>query len=227
MDFVLENNNFTFNGEHYVQTEGTAIGSKMGCNYACTYMGEWEEQLLERSALKPVVFLRYIDDIFGVWQHGEEALMDFQKTANEIHKNILVELRYSDSELEFLDVLTKVENNEITSDLYEKETNSHSYLHASSSHPQHIKNSIAYGLSVRAKRICAQEKDFKKHQQEIIQHMTKCGHNRKQVIKQVNRVNTIQRKDLFENKIADKSNKIPLLLNFSKALPNINEIIRK
>ena len=43
MDFVVENNNFIFNGQNYVQTEGTAIGSKMGCNYACTFMGEWEE----------------------------------------------------------------------------------------------------------------------------------------------------------------------------------------
>lgn len=34
--------------------------------------------------------------------------------------------------------------------------------------------------------------------------MTKCGHNRKQVIKQVNRVNTIERKNLFENKVAEK-----------------------
>jgi hypothetical protein len=26
MDMVLENNNFSFNGKHYVQTDGTAIG---------------------------------------------------------------------------------------------------------------------------------------------------------------------------------------------------------
>jgi hypothetical protein len=28
MDMVLENNNFSFNGKHYVQTEGTAIEFK-------------------------------------------------------------------------------------------------------------------------------------------------------------------------------------------------------
>lgn len=104
--------------------------------------------------------MRYIDDIFGVWQHGKAALETFQKTANEIHKNIKVELRFSNNKIEFLDVLTKIENNKISTDLYEKETNSHNYLHASSSHPHHIKNSIAYGLSIRAKRICAKENDF-------------------------------------------------------------------
>lgn len=42
MDTVLENNNFSFNGKNFIQVEGTAIGSKLGSNYACTYMGEWE-----------------------------------------------------------------------------------------------------------------------------------------------------------------------------------------
>jgi len=74
-----------------------------------------------------------------------------------------VELIFSNTHIEFLDVLTRIENNIITTDLHEKETNSHNYLHASSSHPHHIKNSIAYGLSIRAKRICAKEDDFKKH----------------------------------------------------------------
>ena len=42
---VLDNNEFTFEGENYIQKDGTAIGSKLGKNYACTYMGEWEEEV--------------------------------------------------------------------------------------------------------------------------------------------------------------------------------------
>ena len=41
---VLDNNTFQFQGQHYVQTEGTAIGSKLGRNYACTC----EKQTTER-----------------------------------------------------------------------------------------------------------------------------------------------------------------------------------
>ncbi|CAC5399357.1 unnamed protein product [Mytilus coruscus] len=40
MDLVIENNNFSFNGKHFLQTEGTAIGSHLGMNYACTYLGQ-------------------------------------------------------------------------------------------------------------------------------------------------------------------------------------------
>ena len=35
---VLDNNEFDFEGESFVQKEGTAIGSKLGKNYACAYM---------------------------------------------------------------------------------------------------------------------------------------------------------------------------------------------
>ena len=45
MDLVLQNNLFEFDGKRYIQTEGTAIGSKLGKNYACTYLGYWEQKL--------------------------------------------------------------------------------------------------------------------------------------------------------------------------------------
>ena len=44
-DMVLRSNEFIFEGERYLQKEGTAIGSKMGKNYACTYMGKWQKEV--------------------------------------------------------------------------------------------------------------------------------------------------------------------------------------
>lgn len=38
VNIVLDNNNFRFNGNDYLQID--AIGSRLGMNYA--YMGEWE-----------------------------------------------------------------------------------------------------------------------------------------------------------------------------------------
>ena len=47
IELVLDNNNFQFEDRHYLQIDGTAIGSKLGKNYACTYMATWEKQLLD------------------------------------------------------------------------------------------------------------------------------------------------------------------------------------
>ena len=38
---VLDNNNFNLCNKHYIQTNGIAIGSKLGKNFACSYMRKW------------------------------------------------------------------------------------------------------------------------------------------------------------------------------------------
>ncbi|CAC5402835.1 unnamed protein product [Mytilus coruscus] len=77
MDLVIENNNFSFNGKHFLQTEGTAIGSHLGMNYACTYLGQWEENLFQNSNLQPYSYWRYVDDIWGIWEHDLDELKNF------------------------------------------------------------------------------------------------------------------------------------------------------
>ena len=62
LDLVLENNNFSFNDNHYIQREGTAIGSHLGMNYACTFLGDWEKELLQKSEHLPAQYWRYVDD---------------------------------------------------------------------------------------------------------------------------------------------------------------------
>lgn len=81
MDAVLENNNFSFNNKQYIQTEGTAIGSKLGRNYACIYMGDWERILLEQCNIQPLFYVRYIDDIFEIWSGTDADLLHFHKIA--------------------------------------------------------------------------------------------------------------------------------------------------
>ena len=66
--------------------------------------------------------------------------------ANNIHENIKIELRWSRSCIEFLDILVKLENGHIYTDLYSKPTDKHLYLRENSCHPPHTKKSLAYGL---------------------------------------------------------------------------------
>ena len=74
---VLKNNYFDHNGVTYRQTQGTAIGTKFAPSYAILFMGDFEERALENYDLKPWVWWRYIDDIFLVWEHGEQSLLEF------------------------------------------------------------------------------------------------------------------------------------------------------
>jgi hypothetical protein len=63
--YLKSNNNFSFNGKHYLQVEGTAIGSRLGMNYASTYLGVWEQQLLEQSSDKrPMLVYMHLSLLF-------------------------------------------------------------------------------------------------------------------------------------------------------------------
>jgi len=95
---VLENNNFSFNGKHYVQTDGTAICSRLGKNFACCYMRKWEEQL-NSSEVQPLFYKRFIDDDVGLWPHGKLRFKEFEQFMNGIQHNIKVGIKETDKEI--------------------------------------------------------------------------------------------------------------------------------
>ncbi|XP_052233168.1 uncharacterized protein LOC127845994 [Dreissena polymorpha] len=206
IDTVLNNNTISFNGDHYMQNEGTAIGSHLGMNYASTYMGAWETELFSKSNKHPIAYFRFVDDVWGLWTHGLEALKTFHAVANEIHPRIQLELRYSTEQLEFLDTMTSIRKGRLVSDLYTKPTDRHLYLHMDSSHTESTKKAIPYGLGVRLKRICSEETDYKKHRDEIKEQLQKRGYNGRFVETELKKVDNKKRENLLHTKVPSKSN---------------------
>ena len=74
LKLILQENSFEFNGKNYLQTHGTAMGTKMAVAFANIFMGTVESQILRRSALKPLVWKRFIDDIFSIWNINKDGL---------------------------------------------------------------------------------------------------------------------------------------------------------
>ena len=60
----------------------------MASPYAIIFRDSLEEVILSNSILKPLVWWRYTDDIFMMWEHGEEELKKFLKTLNCYHPTI-------------------------------------------------------------------------------------------------------------------------------------------
>ena len=57
-EFVLSNS------DAFQQISGTAIGTKFAPPYACIYMDQVEQKFLAMQINEPLIWLRYIDDIF-------------------------------------------------------------------------------------------------------------------------------------------------------------------
>ena len=83
--FVLKNNYFEFNGEVKHQISVTAIGTKFAPTYVSIFMDEIETNFLDTQEFKPLVWFRYIDDVFFIWTHGKEKLEEFLKDFNNYH----------------------------------------------------------------------------------------------------------------------------------------------
>ena len=225
IDLTLENNNFEFNGKHYLQIDGTAIGSRLGMNYASAYMGEWEKNLLSKT--DPQAYFRYVDDVWGIWLHDQQSLKEFHDLANSIHPRIKVDLRYVYDKIEFLDTLTKIENGFITTRLYEKPTDRHLYLHRKSDHPRSVKKSIPYELAIRAKRISQTVVEYVRERKKIKERLVHIGYKGYEVEVGLKKADVKNRDFLLKhrNKSNSKMTRVPLVLTYCRSLPNIKKIL--
>ena len=105
---VLENSYFEFNYRVFRQKLGTAIGTKFAQAYASLFMNRLEERLLVSWDKIPLVWMRYIDDIFFIWTLGEDCLQEFISYLSSSHRTIKFTSEYSAIALNFLGVSIKV-----------------------------------------------------------------------------------------------------------------------
>ena len=102
-------------------------------------LDKFERDFLGESDIKPWIWWRYIDDIFAIWEHGEESLKTFLEKLNTFHRSIKFTWKYSPKTIDFLDVQESLNEGSISIDLFVKATDTHQYLHASSCHVYHSK----------------------------------------------------------------------------------------
>ena len=107
-------------------------------------MDRLENSFFETQGLKPLVWLRYIDDIFFIWTHSEKELKEFMTELNyfDSSSNIKFTYEYSDKKVSFLDLQVDIVEGKLITSLFVKLTDRHQYLHYSSGHPEHTKRSI-------------------------------------------------------------------------------------
>ena len=160
---VLTLNNFRFNGKNYLQIGGTAMGTRLAPSFANIYMNHFEDIFVYPYPHKPTVWYRYIDDIFMIWDHGPDELNKFIEHLNTSSENIKFTSEISKTELNFLGVRVRVENNHLTTDLYVKPTDRNTYLPYDSAHPRHCMRGLPYGQILRIRRICSRDEDYKSH----------------------------------------------------------------
>ena len=85
---ILKKNSFQFNRRHYLQTHGTATVTKMTVAFANIFMAKKEKGIISKSKIKSLVWKRYIDNVFCLWDTNEDNIKEFVTRANHYHDTI-------------------------------------------------------------------------------------------------------------------------------------------
>ena len=228
LKLILHSMSFNFNGDHYLQIGGMAMGTAVAPNYANLFMDRFETKALNNWPLKPLIWLRFIDDIFMIWPHGEDNLNEFITYLNGIHQTIKFTHESSHTQIDFLDTTVKInDNREIYTTLYEKPTDTHLYLHYTSSHHAPSKTKGPYGQFLRLRRICTYDIDFEQNSEKLIQYYLKRGYPEQSLRKHYTRACRYKEDDLLDV-IEKQPVKTPVMVtDYNPMNPNIKGMIHR
>ena len=104
---------------------------------------------------------------FFIWTESEESLEKILLDFNKFHPNLKFTNEKSKEKINSLDVVRKIKEHRIITDLYRKPTDGHQYFHFDSCHADHIERSIMFSQTLRSKRICPKKNDLDAHVKDL------------------------------------------------------------
>ena len=221
----LEHNNSHFQDQQFLQTHGTAMGSKNACSYADLAMGIIYQKA-KSGEIKPKLWRRYRDDIFDLWTQGTTKCKEFTEFINSLYPTIKFTMASSEISLNVLDLTLLLVDGFIQTDIYSKPTDHHIYLLRNSAHPSHCTRAIPFGVATRVRRNCSTIEKFDERPKEYQNYLIDRGYHPSKVKIQFDKAKDTPREDLLSPKERDKKVIFPLVVNFNPHLPNISKIIK-
>ena len=208
------------------------MGTPMAPNYANIFMTKFETDLIESyhqsTGVKPLIWFRYIDDIFFIWCDGPEKLSEFldytQKFSDSrgMNSRIKFEVNQSTESVNFLDVTVRLIGTTLETTLYSKPTDAHMYLNTSSNHPKHVIKNIPKGQFIRIRRICSNLDEYKRNSAKLSEFLVKRGYNQKSLKSAICEVTALERKDLLLDK--ERPKKDPQMIFVSEWHPSLSKL---
>ena len=110
------------------------MGTRVAPSLANAFMNDFEEKHVYTYRIQPHTWKRYIDDVFCIWTEGPEELDNFVDYLNSCHDSIKFTTEDSKESINFLDTTVRIVQQQLTTDLYTKDTDTHNYLRYDSAH---------------------------------------------------------------------------------------------
>ena len=153
LNLCLTSTYFQYNGKHYKQLHGTAMGSPVSVVVAEIVMQNIEELAFATYKRTLPLWLRYVDDTFTA-VHKDE-IDDFHEHLNGQNADIQFTKEIEENgKIPFLDCLVTRDNNKLRTTIYRKPTHTDRLLDQSSYNPTSHKATTIRTLTRRAQLVC-------------------------------------------------------------------------
>ena len=227
---ILKENSFHFNGKNYLQTHGTAMGTKMAVSFANIFMAEVETDIINQSPNKPLIWKRYIDDIFSLWKTNKEAIRNFTKLANSFQPTIKFTAEISDTEITFLDTCVykgdRFKKHSILDvRTHFKPTETFQYTHFDSCHPPGVRKGFLKGEALRLLRTNSSKAKFDEHIALFKRRLQHRGYPDNLLNMILSKVNFSQRMSALQNKQKTRKRILPFVTEYRPSMPDLKHIL--
>jgi len=141
------------------------------------------------NGTKPVLYFRFLDDIFGLWPGTGQQLIEFGLYLNTIIPGIKITLCIREQLIEFLDtrIYKHVDDrglHTLRTKVYVKPTDTHQLLHHKSHHPQHTFRGTVKSQLIHFKRISSSWEDYREACSILIRTLVSRGYTKAKLLKE-------------------------------------------
>jgi hypothetical protein len=208
---VLRLNIVGFNSKAYQQINGTAMGTSLGPPYANLFMEMIETPIVKRYSKNGLLlYKRFIDDIFAIFEGTESQALDFIKALNNAEPGIKLTHTCSLTSVDFLDITIQKgfrykKEKKFDIKVYQKKMNQYLYLPFNSYHTPKQKLGFIKGESIRYARISSNKKDYLALLELFQQRLKRRGYQARDILNSISQVDWHNRKTYLKVKPKDKS----------------------
>ena len=185
---IMKNNVFKFGDTYWHQLTGTAMGTPPACQYANLFFAIHERRIMPNFKESLLIYKRYIDDIFGIWLHDPDPIIDTQKwTAFQSSINSYHGLEWVTSDrtkrINYLDITITITNDhKISTTLFEKELSLYLYIPPHSAHPPGVITGLILGMCHRFYTLCSDAEEIVRLQRIFYKRLIARGHNKETLV---------------------------------------------
>ena len=165
LSLILKENFFHFNGKHYLQNHGTAMGTKTAVLSFMTYI---ETTTLSKTVFTTTVWKCYTNDIFSLWDMSKPDIEAFIEQASLHHPTIEFTAKTFDTETAFLDAVVYKgtrfkEKSILDAKTHFKQTETFLHTHFTLCHHPNVKKGFVKGEALRILRKNSSETTFEEN----------------------------------------------------------------